>query len=138
MQLQYLSSFKMDSAIRNNLGQLPSDLHTLYAKLYDVLSDLPDELEKSILKTIFHLLLRAQRRINTAEFLALISTSSPTGDDSSLISKDLVLDLCNNFVVFDDQSDTFRFAHLSVREFLEKQREYYSTVSNAWVAGACL
>src|SRR6202042_635909 len=43
-----------------------------------------------------------------------------------------------NFVVFDTQLDTFRFAHLSVREFLEKRLEYNRTATNASAAEACL
>lgn len=41
-------------------------------------------------------------------------------------------------VVFDTTLDTFRFAHLSVREFLENQPEYTTSTTNAVAAAACL
>ena len=54
------------------------------------------------------------------------------------VSKDQVLDICCNFIVFDTTLDTFRFAHLSVREFLEKQLEYNIIVINSLAAETCL
>ena len=46
--------------------------------------------------------------------------------------------MCCNLVVFDTNLDTFRFAHLSVREFLEKQPDYVSSAINARAAETCL
>jgi hypothetical protein len=56
----------------------------------------------------------------------------------SPVSKDQVLDICCNFVIFDGTLDTFRFAHLSVREFLEKKPEYEIKSINSTVAETCL
>lgn len=41
-------------------------------------------------------------------------------------------------VVFDSTLDTFRFAHLSVSEFLEKLPEYTKEETNALAAKRCL
>ncbi|OCK86545.1 ankyrin, partial [Cenococcum geophilum 1.58] len=138
MQLQYLCRFSMDPDIRKHLGKLPPDLDTLYAELYDVLSDKPGELEMAVFRNVLSWLFCAQRTLKSTEFLAVVSTIPLTSKDTVFFSKDLVLQLCNNFVVFNAQLDTFRFAHLSVREFLEKRQEYKSTVTNALAAEACL
>ena len=138
MQLQYLCSFNIDADIRKSLGRLPPDLDTLYAELYDVLSNKPGEYERIVFRNVLSWLLCAQRTLKTTEFLAAVSTIPQSGDNVGTVSKDLVLKLCNNFVVFDAQLDTFRFAHLSVREFLEKRQEYTTTVINALAAEACL
>ena len=45
---------------------------------------------------------------------------------------------CSNLVVYDLALDTFQFAHLSVRECLEKQPEYAPAATNALAAEACL
>jgi hypothetical protein len=55
-----------------------------------------------------------------------------------LISKDLVLDICNNFVIFNSKLDTFRFAYLSIQEFLEKRLEHDTSTSNRLIAEICL
>ena len=49
-----------------------------------------------------------------------------------------MLKICNNFIVFDPELDTFRFAYLSVREYLEQRPEYSTTMTNALAAEACL
>ena len=76
--------------------------------------------------------------MRSAEFLIAVSTTLESKDDAFNLSKDLILKLCNNFVVFDDQLDMFRFAHLSVREFLEKRPEYESTSIHAFAGEVCL
>ena len=128
----------MDPDIRKVLGRLPPDLDALYAELYDVLSNKPGEFQMIVFRNVFSWLLCAQRTLKSREFLAAVSTIPQTSEDTISVSKDLILKLCNNFVVFDAQLDTFRFAHLSVREFLEKRQEYKSTATNALAAEICL
>ncbi|KAH7372269.1 hypothetical protein BKA66DRAFT_175722 [Pyrenochaeta sp. MPI-SDFR-AT-0127] len=138
MQLQYICSFDIDADIKDCLGRLPPDLHTLYTEIYGMLTSKPGKFHCAIVKNILHWLLCAQRTLSTEEFLAAVSVDLQTGNGYIPMTKDLVLKICNNFVVFDSQLDTFRFAHLSVREFLEKRSEYASSISNALVAKYCL
>ena len=121
MQLQYLCSFNMDVDIRKSLGRLPPNLDTLYAELYDVLSNKPGEIERIVFRNVLSWLLCAQRTLKTIEFLAAVSKMPQSSDHAVSVPKELVLKLCNNLVVFDAQLDTFRFAHLSVREFLDRK-----------------
>ena len=138
MQLQHLCSIRLEAAIRSQLGQLPRTLHTLYANVYDMLSNRSDEIERVVFRRTLCLLLCAQREIETAQFLDLVASSSHVGVDAFQVTKDLVLEFCNNLIVFDAQLDTFRFAHLSVREFLEERQEYCRSGSNALITEACL
>ena len=121
MQLQYLCSFRFDIDIKESLGRLPPDLYTLYGNLYDVLSKKPGDRGAMVFKNVLRWLLCAQRRLRTRDFLAVVSVVPSDKADSDPITKEDVLEVCNNFVVVDDQLDTFRFAHLSVREFLEQR-----------------
>src|SRR5204863_1784612 len=52
--------------------------------------------------------------------------------------KQQVLDMCCNFVILDEDLDVFRFAHLSVREFLEARGEYEKTIAHTLAAERCL
>ena len=54
------------------------------------------------------------------------------------VTSDQILDFCCNLVVLDTQLDTFRFAHLSVREFMEKQEDYADSCCNVLAAETCL
>jgi predicted nucleic acid-binding protein len=136
LQLQNLTSFKLDADIRNRLGKLPSTLEDLYADHYEILSTSLDEFGKAIVMNVLSWLLCAQRTMKTMEFLAAISITP--GVSHEPVSREQVLDICNNLVIFDAQLDTFRFAHLSVREFLEKQAAFSITFTNTLVAEICI
>lgn len=56
----------------------------------------------------------------------------------SEVTVHLILHLCRNFVILDGESDLVRFAHLSVREFLEEKEEYSDDSNNLMAAKACL
>lgn len=58
-------------------------------------------------------------------------------EDVNPSAEDLV-DLCSSFVVLDTELDIFRFAHLSVREFLETKSDYEPDKNHALVAELCL
>jgi hypothetical protein len=136
LQLQFLCSFHLDSKIHNSLGRLPPTLETLYSEVYESLTTRTAERTSSIFKNILSWLLCAQRTLKSEEFLTVISIIPNSGYEK--VSNELVLDLCANFVVFDKGLDTFRFAHLSVREFLERKPEYICTVVNSLVLEICL
>jgi predicted Fe-Mo cluster-binding NifX family protein len=138
MQLQNLCSFRIEADLQKALGRLPPGLYTLYDEIYDVASTAPGKLEVMVFKNVLCLLLCAQRTLRTGEFLAVVSVDLTRKTGMISISKDLVLDICNNFVIFDSELDTFRFAHLSVREFLEKRPEHDTSTSNRLIAEICL
>ena len=58
-------------------------------------------------------------------------------EEADLSAEDLV-DLCSSFVVLDTALGIFRFAHLSVREFLETKNEYEPDRNHALIAKLCL
>ncbi|KAJ4341544.1 hypothetical protein N0V95_007190, partial [Ascochyta clinopodiicola] len=136
--LQYLSLLIIDADIQNLLGRLPPGLYDLYGKMYDNLSTAPGELKAMVFKNVLYWLLCAQRTLHTEEFLAVVSIDPRKETATSSISKDLVLEICNNFVIFDSELDTFRFAHLSVREFLEKRPGFDASTSNRLISEVCL
>lgn len=136
MQLQGLCGAKTDEAVRQRLGRLPPKLEDLYFELYEKLTKDSEEADREVTINAFSWLLCAQRRLTSAEFLAAVSTT-PLRNFGRL-TRDHVLEMCSNMIVFDSTLDTFRFAHLSVREFLEKRPEYTSTTTNSLAAGRCL
>lgn len=54
------------------------------------------------------------------------------------ITKPYILDLYNNSVIYDEALDTFRFAHLSVKEFLENRTEFSIIFCNVLTAESYL
>lgn len=81
---------------------------------------------------MFSLLLLARHGLKLAAFLALVR---PTQHHLALQE---VLDICCNLVVLDETLLVLRFAHLSVREFLETLPEYNSAKSHSAISLCCL
>jgi hypothetical protein len=127
---------EVDYDIESRLGQIPPQLEVLYSEIYAKLTTFLGEARSQIIKNVFTWLLCAQRKFTAAEFLAVVLVTSARY--YSRVSKDQILHMCSNFVVFDAPLDTFRFAHLSVREFLEKQPEYNRASINRLAAETCL
>ena len=71
----------------------------------------------------------------TEEFLTALSLCN--WNEEKLIKDDL-LELCFNFVTDDQESDSFRFAHLSVREFLETKEGFDCESCHRTAAIFCL
>ena len=80
-------------------------------------------------------MLCAQRPLKSEELIAAISVDSDW--HHSALSKDDILSICSNMVVL-DVLDEFRFAHLSVREYLELQEDYSLVKTNTLALERCL
>ena len=81
-------------------------------------------------------LLCAQRPLKTAEFVAAVGVYSH--DRSPTLREAEVLSICCNLVVLDSQQNVFRFAHLSVREYLESLEDYTPFMAHTLALERCL
>jgi hypothetical protein len=69
-----------------------------------------------IAERILKWMLSAQETLDSQAFLLAVFAEK---SDLRSISRPDVLSICCNLVVYDEFTDVFRFAHLSVREYLE-------------------
>jgi len=136
MQLEYLSTLKLDGEIRDRLGRLPPKLEQLYSAIYqEMLLDVTGT-RVEVIQHVFKWLLYARHQLNTADMISFVRQKSSCQFQD--LTEDHILEFCRNFVTRDVGQDTFRFAHLSVREYLEKQPEYASSLCHALIAECCL
>lgn len=136
LQLEMLCKMRTDQDIRQRLGRMPPQLEQLYEEIYQkTLNESQGEVGRSIISNTLKWLLCAQRPMKSSEFCTAVVWKIVPAEE---LTKEKVLDLCHNFVVFDDNLDVFRFAHLSVREFLEKQAEYMANSCHLFAAETCL
>ena len=136
LQLDVLRALKRDEDIRARLGKLPPKLEELYLEVYNNLISAQAEVGRSIIDNTLKWLLCAKEELYASEFLIAVAANLGTSEGD--ISVDSLLDLCNNFVLYDEAQDVFRFAHLSVREFLEKRPEFAEALCNGLAAECCL
>jgi len=136
LQLEVLCTLKLDEDIRGRLGKLPPKLEQLYLEVYNELSSHEGDAGRTIIDSTLKWLLCSQRMLHTSEFLMAVAVNLDIAFEG--ITIDHILDLCHNFVLYDEELDVFRFAHLSVREFLEKRPAFDQIPCNLLAAESCL
>ena len=133
LQLQYLCLFREEHTIWKRLGELPGTLRNLYNQIYDERVGRLVVEERQITEAAFKLLLCQLQPLKTKDFLVGLQFCRK---ERTPIPSETLLDLCANFVILDRQLNVFRFAHLSVREFIET-KEGFDAASNHAVAAEC-
>ncbi|CAD6579294.1 MAG: hypothetical protein ASARMPREDX12_009118 [Alectoria sarmentosa] len=148
MSLEALKRIKFLPDFKKSLGQLPSEL----SGLYDIIHAQIDQTEahgRDVAVQTLKWLLCAQRLLSAKELIAAVhqvdeDIATDSDGDSELESEQLrspendILRLCRNFVVFDFEQQSFRFAHQSVREYLLKQAQYTAAEQHTLATGRCL
>ncbi|KAE8441164.1 hypothetical protein EG329_005820 [Mollisiaceae sp. DMI_Dod_QoI] len=133
LQLQNLTTLKTDEDIIDRLGKIPPTLEELYADIYKMVTRNQGVVAQAIARNVFCVLLEHQRILRELEFRELVQVNK------SQVSISQVLDICCNLVVLDKTSQVFRFAHLSVREFLLRTSDFssiesiHSTIALCWL-----
>lgn len=117
------------------LQKLPKTLEDTYTRILDDLESLPPPSREAI-KNVFKLLICTEYPMNIqtlSEALAVLSGSRQVAWDRAAI-----LQMARGLIVMEFERKGFVFAHLSVREFLEKRVEYSGKFAHAVAAEACL
>ncbi|RDH36215.1 ankyrin repeat-containing domain protein [Aspergillus welwitschiae] len=121
-------------SIRQVLTSLPQTLNQSYELLYKRIQDMGEGPRTVALQSL-QWLLCAKRKLSVSEFLAAVR-KSPVKCNS--ISARSIIDYCCNLVVIDNVADTFRLAHVTVREFLEENSNDAVLEANLTVSRRCL
>ncbi|KAM0550838.1 hypothetical protein ACHAPJ_008701 [Fusarium lateritium] len=138
LQIQNLCDpqrMKLEEDVLHELRQLPQSLFDLYKIAFDQICQLgPSSYEVAV--STLQLLLVAVRPITWPEILHILQVSHTQIRGG--ISREQLLDITCNFVQDDEQQQCPRFAHQSVREYLETRSDFASGVSHAKAAHMCL
>lgn len=113
----------------DELARLPQSLAGMYSLIFDSISQI-EKHGRTIAETMLRWLL-CTKDATSKTTIAACSGKSSTGRENLSI-KDF-LNLCCNLVVYDVSVDTFRFAHLSVREYLESRPGYTLSENNMFL-----
>ncbi|MCJ1381046.1 hypothetical protein MMC17_004155 [Xylographa soralifera] len=121
--------------VRRIAKQLPPTLGKTYLETMEVFNNYRGA-KRDVIKNALRLLLCSQRTLKVDELLAAVSV----GMDGRMSSfKDIeITKMSRSFIVIDEESRTYRFAHLSVREFLEGQPDFSEESTHACIATICL
>jgi len=125
---------KLESDLRNNLGNLPKTLEDMYQRIYE---DISSETGSGPQCAIMGLrwVMVSRRPLTPSEWLFATAHSLRSQDNLPLSS---MLDWCHNLVTEDKESNVIRFAHLSVQEFLGIKDDFNISKAHSMAAQACL
>ena len=118
LQLQNLINkrMKLEKDVREKLRTLPPEIGQIYEDIFIRLEESgPNSHFTS--HAMLKWLLCAQRPLSRSTMLDVLSMDED-GKRQPIEEED-ALEICCNLVIADNETDTFRFAHLSVQEFLE-------------------
>ncbi|KAI9670483.1 MAG: hypothetical protein M1817_004350 [Caeruleum heppii] len=126
---------KHEHDVLAELGRRLEDLDQLYAVVYSrILKSAPRS--RQVATNAIAWLLSRQTLLNLRSFLAAVAVD-PDGHHAFLDEAGL-RDMCCNLVVRDVETDIFRFAHLSVREYFEGLPDFASGKTNGVLAARCI
>ncbi|KAM0428831.1 hypothetical protein ACHAPT_006631 [Fusarium lateritium] len=137
LQIQNLCDpqrMKLEEDVLHELRQLPQSLFDLYKIAFDQMCQLgPSSYEVAL--SALQLLLVAVRPITWPEILHILQVSHNSIQRG--ISREELLDITCNFLDDDGRQECPRFAHQSVREYLESRPDFANGVSDAKAAQMC-
>jgi ankyrin repeat protein len=126
---------KHEKDVYAELGQLPKTLRESYDIIYHQIEN-AGVTSRQVAENAMKWLLCAQRPLYPLELIDALSIDSE-GQYTPLDTSQL-LHMCCNMVVLDEKLEIFRFAHLSVREYLESRGEYTKIETHTSVAEICV
>jgi ankyrin repeat protein len=114
------------------LEKSPAPIAELYDGIFNRISKLGSS-SNDIAQFVLRLLL-----ISRYPLLVRTMCEAVTEAGEVCLDKDEILDLCRDLVVFDEETDTFRFAHLSVQEYLQQRDGFGPDELHTFVTLRCL
>ncbi|KAL8882710.1 MAG: hypothetical protein Q9192_007538, partial [Flavoplaca navasiana] len=121
------------SDVEDALQRLPTTLVALYSSILDRIDRIAPHGRLLATKTLSWVLC-ARRPLDPAIMAQMLQ---PSRSENLLHAQD-ILGLCCNLVVLDNSLEVFRFAHASVREFLESQPRFSYRNINSDAAKDCV
>jgi ankyrin repeat protein len=138
LQLQNLCDprrMKIEADILHELGHLPRTLAELYAIIYDqIVQSGPSS--RLIGERALKWIMVAREPLKTQELISAVAVDDAGGQYS--ITKDDILNMTCNLLEEDPVLDRFRFAHMSVLEYLESRADYNAEEINLLASWRCL
>ena len=124
--------YKLEKDVVDALDITPASLQSLFDLMYLRIEQYPDTARR-ITESALSWLLVAERPLSKSELF----TAACYGEIERLTEED-VLNLCSGFIVHDLLTGQVSFAHLSIRQYLQRLQVYAPPKTNALVAGKCL
>ena len=139
LQIDFICEMPTPNDVRRGLEELPDTLKEAYGEIYKRILSQKGSASRLALAA-FRWIQRSYEPLCSETLLDAI-TVEISGDQGEFFPKDTIrvdglLRICHGFLIFDNRLNVFRFAHLSVDEYLETQLPQAD--SHSKIAKVCL
>ena len=137
MQIAQLLQLPRVRDIRQRLGKLPKGLDKAYDEIFKRIQDQEGNYPEIACRA-FQWIMCSTRPLSAPELVVAVCQDPETDETDPIdISIEDVLAACHYLLVVDEELNTCRFSHLSVREYLKKHH-WNDREANGLVAKVCL
>jgi len=123
LQVSFLCEMGTENDVRNSLNILPDTLTAAYDEIHKRINAQKGSAPWLAL-AVFRWIKFAYEPISSRTLLDAVTMQVDSSGELSqdgTVTPNTVLRICQNLVILDERLDVFRFAHLSVDEYLEKK-----------------
>ncbi|KAA8894561.1 hypothetical protein FN846DRAFT_786170, partial [Sphaerosporella brunnea] len=118
LQITFLCEMATPNDVRRGLNTLPDTLTAAYDEIYTRLRDQKGSAPRLALRA-FRWIQCSYEPLSSETLLDAITVEIGDAGDKDTITVDGLLKVCQNLLILDKRLNVFRFAHLSVDEYLE-------------------
>ncbi|KAF8428814.1 hypothetical protein EV426DRAFT_677542 [Tirmania nivea] len=121
LQVSFLCEMQSESDVKRNLTTLPDTLTDIYNEIYNGIL-MQKESAPRIALNAFRWIQCSKEPLSSETLLDAVTVEVDTAGEFSQTGPAKVkqlLTICRNLIILDEKLNTFRFAHLSVDEYLE-------------------
>ncbi|KAF8416300.1 hypothetical protein EV426DRAFT_686871, partial [Tirmania nivea] len=121
LQVSFLCKMQLESDVKRNLTTLPNTLKKIYEEIYKGILTQEGRAPKIALNA-FRWIQCSKEPLSSETLLDAVMVEVDTAGEFSQTEPARVkqlLTICHNLIILDEKLNTFRFAHLSVDEYLE-------------------
>ncbi|KAF8417569.1 hypothetical protein EV426DRAFT_645752 [Tirmania nivea] len=121
LQVSFLCEMQSESDVKRNLTTLPDTLTDIYNEIYNGILTQKESAPRIALNA-FRWIQCSKEPLSSETLLDAVTVEVDTAGEFSQIGPARVkqlLTICRNLIILDEKLNTFRFAHLSVDEYLE-------------------
>ncbi|KAI5796206.1 hypothetical protein FPQ18DRAFT_423767 [Pyronema domesticum] len=140
LQITFLCQFRTEGNVKDNLQTLPDTLTTAYDDIYKrIISQKGDAPQLAL--NAFRWIQCSYEPLWAETLLDTITVEVGRSGEFSRkapIKANDLLTTCQNLLILDERLNVFRFAHLSVEEYLETKPELSKASSHTEIAKGCL
>lgn len=132
LQIQQLCRVRTMKDIGTVLNRLPDTLRGSYDVVYSNIMEMGETSIRIAIQTL-QVLLSAKRLLDKQEMVAAVMVDLDHSEALANFDADtgsIILDVCQNPVIFDNEIKGFRLAHHSVREYLLEPRLGLTAINN--------